>query len=101
MASFDLAVVPWGIWANELMADAQLSCGSFKQGSQVSLGVGEAVGELKAIVGLDTLHGDASSLEPLDSSFEEVSGGVSGLLLVSPEETQTRELVDGGILEQV
>ncbi|KAB4818083.1 hypothetical protein GAG89_26485 [Bacteroides thetaiotaomicron] len=58
------------IWADELMPDAQKLCGSFKQGGQVPLEIEVAVGKLKAIVDLDTLHGDAPSPEPLGSSFQ-------------------------------
>lgn len=69
MASLDLAVVPGRVGADEFVPDAQTLSGSFKHGGQVPLGTGEAVGELKAVVGLDALHADAPSLEPLDSSL--------------------------------
>lgn len=88
VTTLDLAVVSGRVWSDELMPDAQTQCGSLKQGGQVPLGIGEAVGELKAIVGLDTLHGDAPSFEPIDSTIQEISGGVGRLLLVGPEEAQ-------------
>ena len=100
VAALDLSVVSWGIGTDELMPYAQILCGGFKQGGQVPPGVGEAVGELKAIVGLDTLHGDAPALKPFDRFYEEVGGGVSGLLLISAEEAQTGKLVEGGVLKQ-
>ena len=71
VAAFNLTVR-----TDEFMADAQTLCGSLKQGGQVPLGVGETVVELKTVVSLDTLHGDAPSLEPFDSSGQEVRGGV-------------------------
>ena len=64
MASFHLAVMPWCIRANELVADAQLIGGIFKQGRDDPLRIGKTVGKLKAIVGLNTFHGDAPASIP-------------------------------------
>ena len=59
MAALHLAVMPWCVRANELVSDAQLSGGFLKQGRDVPLRIGKTVGKLKAIVGLNTFHGDA------------------------------------------
>lgn len=56
VAALHLAVVPWSIWFDELMPDTQLSSGGLEQCEKVPFAVGEAISELKAIVGLDTLH---------------------------------------------
>ena len=39
MAAFHLAIVPWGIWPNELMPNAQVSGRLFKQCGQIALAV--------------------------------------------------------------
>ena len=41
------------------MADAQLSGGILKERGYAPLRIGKTVGKLKAIVGLNTFHGDA------------------------------------------
>ena len=62
VAAFDFAVVARSIRTDELVADTELRGGVFKEGGQVPLGVGETVGELKAVVGLYTLHGNPARL---------------------------------------
>ena len=75
MAAFHLAVV----------ADTQLGSGGFKQGRQIPPAGGEAVGERKAVVGLDTLHADAPACVPLDQLFQEIANvSVVGTLLSLP-----------------
>ena len=73
VATLHLAVVAWGVRADELVADAQFSGGGLEEGWAVLPACEEAVGELRAIVSLDTFHPDASTGVPLDQSFEEVS----------------------------
>ena len=100
VAAFHLAVVAWCIGADQLVPDTQLGGSGFKQGGEIPLTVGETIGELKTIVSLDTLHLDPPACVPFDQLFQEVSGGIGGLLRVGCEETQASELVNGGILEQ-
>ena len=76
MAAFHLAVMPWCVRANELVADAQLSGGFLKQGRDVPLRIGKTVGKLKAIVGLNALNRDTPSSIPLDEPFEEIGRGI-------------------------
>ena len=64
------------------------------------LAVGKAVGELKTIACLDTLHPDASAGIPLPQLFQEIGRGISGLLRVGSQKAQTCELVNGGVLVQ-
>ena len=73
VATLHFAVVAWRIGTDELVSDAQLGNGRFKQSRQLPPAVGKAVGKLKAIVCLDTFHPDAPAGVPLDQSFEEVS----------------------------
>ena len=100
VAALHLAVVAGRIRANELMPDIQLSSRLFKQRWQVALAVGKSIGELEAVVRLDALHLYASALIPFCQFAEEVRGGIGRLLRIGGEETQARELVDGGVLEQ-
>ena len=100
VAALHLAVVAGRIRANELMPDIQLSSRLFKQRWQVAPAVGETIGKLKAVVRLDALHLYASALIPFCQFAEEVRGGIGRLLRIGGEETQARELVDGGVLEQ-
>ena len=45
---------------------AQLSGRCLKGGGQVALAMGKAIGERKAVIGLDTLHGNAFAGKMLD-----------------------------------
>lgn len=58
------------------MQDTQLSGGFLKKSGDISFAVGEVVGELKAIVSLDTFHMDPPAGVPLHQIPEEVSGGI-------------------------
>ena len=69
VAAFNLAVVTRRIGTDQLVPDTQLSGSGLKQGGQIPLAVGEAAGELKAIVRLDALHSDAPAGIPLDQLF--------------------------------
>ena len=66
VATLHFAVVAWGVRADELVADAQFSGGGLEEGWAVLPACEEAVGELRAIVGLDTLHPDAPAGIPAD-----------------------------------
>lgn len=59
VAAFNLSIVTGRIKTDELVPYAQLSGRCLKEGFQVTLAVGEAIGELKTVISLDTLHGDA------------------------------------------
>ena len=100
VAALHLSVVARGVGADELMSDAQLGGSGLKQSRQLPPAVGKAVGELKAIVGLNAFHPDAPAGIPADQLFEEVGRGEGGLFGVGGEETQAGELIYGGVLEQ-
>lgn len=93
MAALHLAVVPWSIWFDELMPDAQLSGGGLKQYEKTPFAVGEAISELKAIVGLDTLQLNAPADIPFYKPFQEINRGIGGLLRIGHEEPQAGELI--------
>ena len=69
MAALNLAIVPGRVRPDELMADAELLRCRLEQGGQIPFAVGKAVGELKAIVCLHTLHPDAPASIPLYQLF--------------------------------
>ena len=56
MAAFDLAGMPWRIWANQLMTNTKLGGGLLKQRLQVVFAVAEPIREFKAVIGLYALH---------------------------------------------
>ena len=100
VAALYFAIVPWGVGPDKLMADAELLRGRLEQGGQIPFAVGKAVGELKAIVCLYTLHPDAPACIPLHQLFQEISGGIGRLFLVCSEEAQTGKLVNCSVLKQ-
>ena len=100
VAAFHLAIVAGCVGTDELVADTQLSGGGFKESRQVPFTVGETIGELKSVVGLDTLHPDAPAGIPLYQLFEEISGGIGALLGVCSQEAQTGKFIYGSVLEQ-
>ena len=100
VAALHLAVVARRVGTDEFVSDAQSGGSDFKESGQIFLAVGEAVGELKAIVCLDTLHPDTPAGIPLDQLFQEIGGGIGGLFWISGQEAQAGELVNGGVLVQ-
>ena len=55
MAALHLAVVARRVGPDQLVTDAQLGGSFLEQCGQIALAVGETVGELEAVVRLDTL----------------------------------------------
>ena len=100
VAALHLAVMTRCVRTNELMSDTQLGSSGFKQGGQITHAVGKTVGELKSIVSLDTLHADTPASIPLEQLFQEIGGGIGGLLRVGSQEAQAGKLVNGSILVQ-
>ena len=82
VAALHFTVVARRVGTDELVADPQLGGCGLKQGRQIPLAVGEAVGELKSIVSLDTFHADTSAGVPLEQLFQEIGGGTGGLFRV-------------------
>ena len=100
VAAFNLSIVPWGVWTDQFMPDTQLSGRPLKQSRQVMLTAGEAIGKLGTVVRLDTLHLDPAARIPRGQSAKKISRRIGRLLRIGGEETQARELVNGGVLEQ-
>ena len=59
MTTFHLSIVAGRIGADELVPNSQLSGRCLKESFQVTLAVGETIGKLKTVIGLDTLHSNA------------------------------------------
>ena len=100
VAALHLAVVARRVGPDQLVPDAQLGGSFLEQCGQIALAVGEAVGKLETVVRLDALHFYASAGVPRPQPAQEVRRGIGGLLRVGRQETQPRELIDGGVLEQ-
>ena len=98
VTAFHFTIVAWSIGADELVADTQLGGGGLKESGKIPLAVGKTVGELKSIVSLDTLHADAPASMPLEQLFQEIGGGIGGLLRVGGQEAQAGKLVNGSII---
>ena len=60
-AALGFSVMSWSVRAGELVSDTEIGGGLLKKGLDVPFTVGKAVCELKAVVGLDTFHTDASA----------------------------------------
>ena len=101
VAALDLAVVAGRIRANQFVTDVQVGGSGLEERLAAAVLDGEAVGELGAIVGLDTLDLDAVAGIPGDRFLQEVGGRIGAVLLVGTQISQAGELVDGGILEQL
>ena len=65
MATLHLAVMPWSVRTDKLVADAELSSGILKKRRQMTLAVGKTVGKLKAVVRLHAFHADTAAGIPL------------------------------------
>ena len=101
VTAFDLAVVSGGIGADQLMTDAMSAGDGFKQCFAMAVAVAEAVGELEAVVGLDTFHVHPQSGEEGNRGGEELCGGEGALFVICSQAAHSGELVNGGVLEQV
>ena len=71
-----------------------------KQGQDVLLAVGKPVGKFETVISLNALNLYAFACIPTHKFVEEVGGGVGGLLWICSQETQSRKLINGGVLEQ-
>ena len=85
---------------NVFILNAQLSSSFLEKGLNIPFTVRKMVSKFKTVVGLDTFHTDTSSGIPFHLPFQEVGGGVGGLLRIIGQEAEPGELVNGGILKQ-
>lgn len=59
MTAFHLSIVAGSIGSDKLVANFQLSGRCLKEGFQVALAARNAIGELKTVIGLNALDGNA------------------------------------------
>ena len=101
VTAFDLAVVAGRVGANQLVADAQAGGGGLKERQVAAILDGEAIGEFRAVIGLNTLDLDAAAGIPGNCFLQEIGGGIGAMLLVSAQIAQASKFIYGGILEQL
>ena len=82
-----LAVMSWSIGPDELVPDTKLFSCKFKSGWDIPFTVGEAVGKLKAVIGLDAFYRHTAPFEPYNGLLQEVSRGICTLFRISTEIT--------------
>ena len=66
VTALHFTIVAWSIGADELVADTQLGGGGLKQSGKITPAVGKTVGELEAIICLNTFHTDTLAGIPLE-----------------------------------
>ena len=72
VAAFDLAIVARGVRTDELVKDTKLGGSTLKECRQIALGIGEAVGELEAVVRLNAFDFHASASKGSDDFSQEI-----------------------------
>lgn len=87
VAALNFAVVTGRVRPYELVSNAKVSSGLFKERDQVAVRLRETVGKLKTIVCLNAFHGEAMMLEEGICFLQKIGGGKSILLIVSGEVT--------------
>lgn len=89
VTAFNLAIMPWRAWLDQLVSDAQLLAGFLKE-SQFDGGMTvETVGELKPVVGLDALNGER---ELFHAMAEKDSGRIGVVFFKSLQIAKAGEL---------
>ncbi len=96
VASFDLAIVLWGIGPDQLVPDTELGKGMFKESRTWFLVSNETVGELRAIIRLDTLNGERKLLSTV---LDEQGRRIGTVFLEGFEVAETAEFIKEGVLE--
>ena len=99
VAALNLSIVTGSIGTDELVVYAQLSCPGLKTGFEVTFTVGKTVGELKTVISLHTLHGNAFTGKMRNDLVQKICRGKGALLFVSAQDTITGALINGGVLE--
>ena len=100
VTALHFTIVTGLVGTNEIVPNTELDSGGLKQGGQVPLAVGKAVGELKTVVRLDALHSYSPAGVPPGQLLQEIRRGIGGLFRVCGQEAQAGELINGGVLVQ-
>ena len=88
VAALYLAVVAGRIGTNQLVPNAQLCGGPLKERDQFTVGLCKAVGELKPVVSLDTVNGEAMLFEEGVCLLQKVCRRTGALLIVGRQVPQ-------------
>ncbi len=96
VASFDLAIVPWGIGPDQLVADTELGKGIFKECRTWLLASNETVGEFRAVIRLDALNEER---ELLNTVLDKQGRRLGAVFLEGFEVAETAELIKEGVLK--
>ena len=99
VASLDFTVMSGGIRADLFVADVQEFEGLLKQSQLFIAACIEVIREFEAVVGLNTFHFDAFSLEFIDNPKQELVGRISGLFRISPKDSVPGVFINGSVLE--
>ena len=100
VTAFDFAIMSGCVGTDELVADAQMDSGGFKQSRKITLAVRKTVGKLKTVVRLNTFDLDAASGIPCHGFLQEVCGRIRALFRISTEIPQPGEFIDRCVLIQ-
>lgn len=95
VAALDLSIVPGSIRTDELVADAELRKGGFEKGGQGLLPGDEAVGKLRAVIGLHALNGER---EFVGTMVDELSRGKGAAFGEGFQVTEAAIFVNKGVL---
>lgn len=95
VAPFDLTVMPGRAGLDELVADAKLLAGFLKESQLGSRMTVETVGELKPVVGLDTLNGKRELFHTVEKEY---SGRIGAMFFKSFQIAKTGVFVDECVL---
>ena len=87
VTAFDFAIMSGCVGTDELVADAQMDSGGFKQSRKITLAVRKTVGKLKTVVRLNTFDLDAASGSCSSSNLSAAVSSSNTLLYYSPMPT--------------
>ena len=95
VTAFNLAVMPWRTWLDQLVSDSQLLAGFLKERYLGGRMTAETVGELRTVVSLDALNGER---ELFHAVLKEDSGRIRAVFLKSLQIAETGVFVDECVL---
>ena len=96
VTAFDLTVVSGSIGTNELVFNTQSDGSCFKKCRDIARTCGEAIGELEAIVGLNTFNRYDSPLVPSNEFLKKIRRRVCALFRVRCQKAKSGKLIYSG-----
>lgn len=95
VAALDLAIVSWSIGADELVVDAELGEGVFKEGRFALFTLNKAIGKLRTVVSLNAFN---EKREFFDTMADELGRGIGTVFQKGFEVTEATELIEESVL---